>query len=202
MNASATASTPRRRPRDWVVDSLLFLLAALVGLLAAADQLEGGARPEPAWLFPADQVAAALGCAGLWWRRRWPVGLALVLVGLSTFSELVAGAMVVALFTVAVYRPPRVAAVHPQPRLPGPLAGRVADPGDEGAGLSTAPRPRSRLEGIPGPGRGWPGWPSGSPWPTGGWSTARPPGAAGGWRPGYPGRHDRIRAPDRPGDHV
>jgi signal transduction histidine kinase len=107
MNASATASTPRRRLRDWVVDSLLFLLAALVGLLAAADQLEGGARPEPAWLFPADQVAAALGCAGLWWRRRWPVGLALVLVGLSTFSELVAGAMVVALFTVAVYRPPR-----------------------------------------------------------------------------------------------
>jgi signal transduction histidine kinase len=466
MNASATASTPRRRPRDWVVDSLLFLLAALVGLLAAADQLEGGARPEPAWLFPADQVAAALGCAGLWWRRRWPVGLALVLVGLSTFSELVAGAMVVALFTVAVYRPPRtslavyglsvlaafvyvlvrpepgvprlllfllgvaiqgaavgwglfihyrrrlveslrdraaraeteahlrveqaqqrardeiaremhdvlghrlsllsvhagalefrpdadpaeiaraakvirenahqalqdlrevigvlrapvgelpqptladvrqlvaesgragmrvglreevgeavpdlvgrtayrivqealtnarkhapgaevdvhlagapgqgltvevcdtptplgeapswrgsapprlvrpradglqlqprlpgpqVAAVHPQPRLPGPLTGRVADPGNEGAGLSTAPRPRSRLEGIPGPGRGWPGWPSGSPWPTGGWSTARPPRAAGGWRPGYPGRHDRIRAPDRPGDHV
>jgi len=34
---------------------------------------------------------------------RWPVGLALV--ALSTFSELVAGAMVVALFSVAVHRP-------------------------------------------------------------------------------------------------
>ena len=43
-----------------------------------------------------------------------------------------------------------------------------------------------------GPGRGWP---SGSPWPTGGSSAAPPPGTAGGWRPGYPARHDRIRAP-------
>jgi signal transduction histidine kinase len=107
MNASATASAPRRRVRDWVVDTLLFLLAAVFGLLAGADQLEAATRPEPGWLIPLDQVAAALGCAGLWLRRRWPVGLALVLVALSTFSELVAGAMVVALFTVAVYRPPR-----------------------------------------------------------------------------------------------
>ena len=33
--------------------------------------------------------------------------LALVLIALSTFSESVAGAMVVALFTVAIHRPPR-----------------------------------------------------------------------------------------------
>jgi signal transduction histidine kinase len=61
-------------------------------------------------VFSLDLVAGALGCAGLWLRRRWPVGLALALVALSTLSELVAGAMVVALFSVAVHRPPRTSA--------------------------------------------------------------------------------------------
>jgi signal transduction histidine kinase len=108
MNASATA--PRRRPRDWVVDGCLFLLVSLVALLTVVGRVEDSTQPEPGWLFTADVVAGALGCAGLWLRRRWPVGLALVLVALSTFSEVVAGAMVVALITVAVYRPPRTTA--------------------------------------------------------------------------------------------
>jgi len=112
MNASGTASAaaPRRRPRDWVVDTLLFLFAALVWLLTAANRLEASTEVEPAWLFDLDQLAGALGCLGLWLRRRWPVGLALALVALATFSETVAGAMVVALFTVAIHRPPRTTA--------------------------------------------------------------------------------------------
>ena len=112
MNASGTASAaaPRRQPRDWVVDTLLFLLAVLAWLLTTADRLEASTEVEPAWLFDLDQVAGALGCLGLWLRRRWPVGLALALVALSTFSETVAGAMVVALFTVAIHRPPRTTA--------------------------------------------------------------------------------------------
>jgi signal transduction histidine kinase len=111
MSVSAMASPPRprRRPRDWVVDTLLFLLAALVGLLSAAGRLEASTEVEPG-VFAADLVAGTLGCIGLWWRRRWPVGLALVLVALSTFSEVVAGAMVVGLFTVAIHRPPRTTA--------------------------------------------------------------------------------------------
>ena len=112
MNASGTASAaaPRRRPRDWVVDTLLFLLAVLAWLLTTANRLEATTEVEPAWWFDLDQVAGALGCLGLWLRRRWPVGLALALVALSTFSETVAGAMVVALFTVAIHRPPRTTA--------------------------------------------------------------------------------------------
>jgi signal transduction histidine kinase len=112
MNATGTASAaaPRRRPRDWVVDTLLFLLAVLAWLLTTANRLEASTEVAPAWLFDLDQVAGALGCLGLWLRRRWPVGLALVLVALSTFSETVAGAMVVALFTVAIHRPPRTTA--------------------------------------------------------------------------------------------
>jgi signal transduction histidine kinase len=110
MSAATTASAPRRRLRDWVVDTVLFLLAAAFGVVTAGARLDAGALPEPAWLFDLDQLAGALGCAGLWLRRRWPVELALVLVALSTFSELVAGAMVVALLTVAIHRPPRTTA--------------------------------------------------------------------------------------------
>jgi signal transduction histidine kinase len=110
MKASATAPASRRRPRDWVVDACLFLLVSLVALLTVAGRVEDSTQVEPEWLFTADVVVGALGCAGLWLRRRWPVGLALVLVALSTFSEVVAGAMVVALITVAVHRPPRTTA--------------------------------------------------------------------------------------------
>jgi signal transduction histidine kinase len=112
--ATATAATtaarrPRRRPRDWVVDTLLFLAAVIFGLLVIGGRLESS-TPTPGWLFTADVVAGAVGCAGLWLRRRWPVGLALVLVAFSTFSEVVSGALVVAMLTVAIHRPPRTTA--------------------------------------------------------------------------------------------
>ena len=84
MNASATATLAtrgvgtRRRPRDWVVDTLLFLAAVIFALLVIGGRLESS-TPPPTWLFTADVIAGAVGCAGLWLRRRWPVGLALVL---------------------------------------------------------------------------------------------------------------------------
>ena len=105
MNSSAIATAYRRSRRDWIADVCLFLLAAAYGVLMAA--LRSDDLWVPRWLMTIDQVAAALGCAALWLRRRWPLGLVVVLLVLSTFSELVAGAMVVALFTVAVHRPPR-----------------------------------------------------------------------------------------------
>jgi signal transduction histidine kinase len=111
MKASATLPVSRRGPRDWVVDTGLFLLAATFWVLAVGGRMEAAFPPEPTWLFTLDAVASALGTAALWLRRRWPLELAVALVALSTFSELVAAAMVVALFTVAVYRPPRTTAV-------------------------------------------------------------------------------------------
>jgi signal transduction histidine kinase len=118
------------------VDSGLFLLAATYWVLAVGGRLEASTPPEPAWRFTLDVVVGALGCAALWLRRRWPVELALALVALSAVSELVAVAMVVALFTVAVHRPPRTTAfvfacsllaplvsvvLRPQPGTPGVL---------------------------------------------------------------------------------
>ncbi|MFD0659867.1 sensor histidine kinase [Thermocatellispora tengchongensis] len=52
-----------------------------------------------------EQVIGAVSCAGIWLRRRWPVGFALALVPVSWFSALVSGPTLVALFTVAVHRP-------------------------------------------------------------------------------------------------
>ena len=92
------------------MDTSLVLLAGGYWLLATGARLQAATVPEPAWLFAVDQVVTALGCAALWLRRRWPVPLALTLIALSVVSELAAGAMLVALFTVAVHCPPRTTA--------------------------------------------------------------------------------------------
>ena len=91
------------------MDTLLFLAAVIFALLVIGGRLESS-TPPPTWLFTADVIAGAVGCAGLWLRRRWPVGLALVLVVFSTFSETVSGALVVGMLTVAIHRPPRTTA--------------------------------------------------------------------------------------------
>ncbi|QFU89727.1 sensor histidine kinase [Amycolatopsis sp. YIM 10] len=126
----------RRGTREWVVDGGLFALASVYGWLIAVARLETVGTVEPLWLFQLDQVVGALGCAALWLRRRWPVQLAVVLMVLGMFAELVSGAMLAALFTVAVHRPPRTTlvvagvgllaafvyvVVRPEPELPGLL---------------------------------------------------------------------------------
>ncbi|GAA5024339.1 sensor histidine kinase [Actinopolymorpha pittospori] len=115
MEDSRTADDPladrpsRRSRRDWFVDTLVFLLAVVFGVWMAEARI--GDQTVPPWLLTLDQITGALGCAALWWRRRWPVALALALVPLSTFSELVGAAQLVSLFTVAVHRPLRVTAL-------------------------------------------------------------------------------------------
>ncbi|MCX2924479.1 sensor histidine kinase [Streptomyces sp. NEAU-W12] len=122
---------PRRTARDWVVDFACFLLAVLVGL-AGLEFLV--ANPDvPRALVRGDQVLGALSCAALWLRRRWPVGLAAVMVPVSQISETSGGVALIALFGLAVHRPLRymiwVACAHlvaaplyywwrPDPELP------------------------------------------------------------------------------------
>ncbi|HWM03120.1 MAG TPA: histidine kinase [Actinophytocola sp.] len=98
---------PRRSRRDWLVDTALFGFAVLFGALVAVER--SGALPNPAWLFDVDQVVGAVACVAVWLRRSRPVELAVVLVVASAVLELVTGPLLVALFTVAAYRPPRVA---------------------------------------------------------------------------------------------
>ena len=105
MNDTARPGRKRSR-RDWIVDIAIFVLAVLLGLFTASQRI---ATPVlPPGLFEVDQLIGALGCAALWLRRRWPTQLAVALVVVSAFSELVGGAMLAALFTVAVHRSKRV----------------------------------------------------------------------------------------------
>ncbi|GII60712.1 two-component sensor histidine kinase [Sphaerisporangium krabiense] len=131
--AGAGGRRVRRTTRDWIVDVAAFLLAIAAAIVTVAMRVETSpALPEE--LLALDQLTGALGCAALWLRRRWPVGLAVALTLAGTYSEFVAGAMIVALFTVAVHRPLRVVAgigvlsvvttfgyavLRPEPDMPG-----------------------------------------------------------------------------------
>lgn len=102
-----TAPGHHRSTRDWIVDTILFLFAALLGVVTAAFRLNAAVQLDPGWLLVVDQVVGAASCVALWWRRRWPVELAVVLVVASVSFEVISGAMLVALFSVTVHRPPR-----------------------------------------------------------------------------------------------
>ncbi|MDM4720679.1 histidine kinase [Micromonospora sp. WMMA1363] len=131
MNASVPRPEGRRRPRDWLVDSGLFLLAGGYWLLATGADLTAASPPEPAWLFALPEIAGALGCVGLWLRRRWPVALATALTAVGVLTDLAAIALVVALFTVAVRRSPRTTAIVFAGSLLAPLSHLVLRPGHD-----------------------------------------------------------------------
>ncbi|MFI6596954.1 sensor histidine kinase [Nonomuraea sp. NPDC050536] len=90
----------KRSTRDWIVDTVMFLLACAVAYISAPELSKD---PQP--LVVTEQVIGALSCAAVWLRRRWPVMLALVATTLSSVLTLVGGAAAVGLFTVAVHRP-------------------------------------------------------------------------------------------------
>jgi signal transduction histidine kinase len=98
----------RRSVRDWAVDTGLFVFAALFGLVLVSARVVADEVPDRELLFLVDQLVGVFGCCALWLRRRWPVGVATALLTASCVSELVGGAAMVGLFTVAVQRPPRV----------------------------------------------------------------------------------------------
>ncbi|MER8071949.1 histidine kinase [Streptomyces sp. NPDC094034] len=93
---------PRRTVRDWIIDTLMFLIAAAIGLIALEAGEKAGNSDN---IVLVDTIVGVLACCALWTRRRWPVGLALVLAVVSTVAPVTGGATVVALFCVAVHRP-------------------------------------------------------------------------------------------------
>ena len=98
----AEGSRRRRSRRDWFVDTVFFLLA-----LAGGALLLGGVESTedmPEWLTFLDLCAGLVGCVLLWWRRRWPVHVAVALALVGGFSAFSGAAGALALFTVAVHR--------------------------------------------------------------------------------------------------
>jgi signal transduction histidine kinase len=91
----------RRSRRDWIVDSVLFILAAVFGALAGLSSTRHGLHGP---LLVVDAVGGAGLCLALWWRRRWPLGLGLVALPVLAGSSSAGSAGVIILYTVAAYR--------------------------------------------------------------------------------------------------
>jgi signal transduction histidine kinase len=97
---------PRKRStRDWLVDLACFLVAVIGGFLVFA---EGVDRMSDSLQFY-DLVGGGVASLALWWRRRWPVGVALFALAFNTFSSSASIAGAIAIFTVAVHRRAAVA---------------------------------------------------------------------------------------------
>lgn len=99
----------RRSTRDWVVDVVAVVFSVVFGLILFFTTPDIRTAPRP--LLVADMASGLLLCAGLWWRRRYPVQLGWAGAVLGVFSAMSGGAGLVALFTVAVHR--RAALVIP-----------------------------------------------------------------------------------------
>jgi signal transduction histidine kinase len=120
-----------RSARDWVVDVSLVVLAVAFGTLVVTNT-EIHPVPAPQPLLVVDVASGVLGCLALLWRRRWPVGIALLLAAIATYSDMVSGAVLIALFTVAVHRPLRILLIVTGANLASFAVYVVVRPGADG----------------------------------------------------------------------
>lgn len=97
-------ATARRTLRDWTVDSLLFGMATTVWLTEWQAMPHYSAAFVPGWMVAVDPWVGAVACLALWWRRRFPVPIAVALVAALLVSNTALGAVLVMTLTVAVHR--------------------------------------------------------------------------------------------------
>ncbi|WP_049563917.1 histidine kinase [Streptomyces sp. SBT349] len=98
--APARGRAHRRTGRDWTVDVLLFLWAAGMWLLMVATLPDRDYLP--AWMTAIDAPLGALGCLALWWRRRFPLLLAVALVPVGALTSAVFGALTVVILNLGL----------------------------------------------------------------------------------------------------
>jgi signal transduction histidine kinase len=100
----------RRSTRDWVIDALCFVIGysftivATIDLLLPDSTFVSGWSGSPAWLVWVDFAFGTAAAFSLWWRRRWPVLIAVALLPVGLFSLSAAVSSMIMLFTVAVHR--------------------------------------------------------------------------------------------------
>ncbi|MFF3458992.1 sensor histidine kinase [Streptomyces sp. NPDC002730] len=102
LSCHRSRARPRRTARDWIVDTFVFVIAAVIGLLASEESQQAG---NSELVVFADQLVGAAACCALWARRRAPLGLAITLIVVSVVVPVAAGALLVSLFSLAVHRP-------------------------------------------------------------------------------------------------
>ena len=93
------------------IDAGACLLSAALGALFLSPSLHGGGVPIPTTQLVADVAGGVLASLALWWRRRWPFGVALACVLMGAFSTSGTVAGLLALSSLAVHRHLRPALV-------------------------------------------------------------------------------------------
>jgi signal transduction histidine kinase len=92
-------ASPGRRRADLI--AITAALAYSASFIVAASPTGDLPAAIP---WQADAAVGLAGAATLWWRRRWPTALAVALVPLGAVSVMATGAILVALYTVALHR--------------------------------------------------------------------------------------------------
>jgi signal transduction histidine kinase len=90
-----------RSRRDRIVDSALFLFAAVLAITSGLNSARHGLHGP---LLAIDAIGGVVLCLALWWRRRWPLGLGLASLPVLAVSSSAGPAGVIILYTVAAYR--------------------------------------------------------------------------------------------------
>ncbi|MEU7875064.1 histidine kinase [Dactylosporangium sp. NPDC049140] len=125
------------RARNVAVDITATVIAVLVALMAAAGGLDNGTLGDGRLLVSLAITVPAI--VVLWWRRRYPVGVAIALLVPAALTDMAGGAALIAVFGVAVHRPLRtalwVALLHVL--APVPLSIRYPDPDLQVLGANT-----------------------------------------------------------------
>ena len=112
----------RHAVRGRAVDALVCLVAVGLGALFVSPELHDNPDPLSTTQIVLDGSGGVLACAVLWWRRRWPVGVAVacLLIGIVSTSATPAG--LIALSSLAVHRPARPTLVVTLLWIPSVLA--------------------------------------------------------------------------------
>lgn len=91
-----------RTARDWSVDAGAFVIAIVLGAIILSVSLDDYGMSSAK--VATDAALGVLCCISLWWRRRWPFGVALVCIALGAFSTFGTIAGLFALASLAVHR--------------------------------------------------------------------------------------------------
>ena len=91
-------SGAKRTARDWIVDVLMFLIVVVVGVAVYSESEPAHSELEKL----IDTLLGVISLIALWWRRRHPARVALIIIVASAFSAFSAGAALIALFNIAV----------------------------------------------------------------------------------------------------